>query len=43
MKIQKYTIFVKKGLKIDMIKILKNCNVRDHCHCIGEYSIVYVV
>ena len=43
MKIQKYTIFVKKGLKINMIKVKKNCNVRDHCHCIGEYSIVYVV
>ena len=43
MKIQKYTIFVKKGFKINMIKIKKNCNVRDHCHCIGESSIVYVV
>ena len=37
MKMQKIAIFVKKILKIDMLKIKKYLKVRDHYHYIGEY------
>ena len=37
MKIQKFDIFVKKNLKINIWKIKKYCKVRDHCHYTGEY------
>ena len=36
MKMQKKIIFVKKSLKINMLK-KKKCKVRDHCHYTGEY------
>ena len=34
---QKFVIFVKKNLKMNMLKIKKYCKVRDHCHYTGEY------
>ena len=37
MKTQKSVIFVKKKLKINMLKIKKHRKVMDHCHYIEEY------
>ena len=37
MKTQKFVTFVKKNMKINMIKIKKYCKTRDHCHYTGEY------
>ena len=34
MKMQKFVIFVKNNLKINILKI----KIMDHCHCTGEYS-----
>ena len=34
---QQVVIFVKKYLKIKMLKIKKYRKVRDHCHYTGEY------
>ena len=34
---QRFAIFVKKSLKINISKIKKCCKVRDHCHYTGEY------
>ena len=36
MKMQKFTIFVKKHLKTKLLKISKYCKVRDHCNYTGE-------
>ena len=32
-------IFVKNGLKINILKIKKYHKVRDHCHYTGEYRL----
>ena len=37
MKMQKSAIFVKKRLRINMLKIKKYCKVRDYCLYVGEY------
>ena len=36
MKIQNFAIFVKKSLKINILKTKKYCNVREHCHYTGK-------
>ena len=38
MKMQKSVIYVKKTLKMNMLKIKKFNKVRDHCHYTGEYK-----
>ena len=38
MKMQKFVIFVKKNLKMNILK-LKNCKDRDHFHYPGKYGI----
>ena len=34
---EKYTAFVEKSLKINMLMIKKYCNIRDHHHYTGRY------
>ena len=36
-KTQKFAIFVRKNLKINMLQIKKYCKVRDNCHYAGKY------
>ena len=34
---QKFIIFPKKNLRVNMLNIKKYSKVRDHCHRTGEY------
>ena len=36
MKTQKYAVFIEKKMKINMYKVKKYCNVRDHIHYTGK-------